>query len=249
MGQGAADGGAERDRRRRADSRSCRQAGRLERRHRSRTRAPRHVRIAVARRGRHDPDSQADALAVVTAATPTSSACSPTPPRTRKPCPRTGFCASTTSSACTSSSSATSSALTRKAITPNCADTENTRRDTLHCNTAALLTPNLQQVAKSDVESDDEVCKLAGLVLALAVQVRSPDGSLSRGNLSAHATIRHCSRNRSRSTLRGYRASTSGCSVSSCTRSSRCVARPVSTSNKALAHAYGCAGHEQGPPC
>ncbi|GJN87749.1 hypothetical protein Rhopal_000704-T1 [Rhodotorula paludigena] len=42
--------------------------------------------------------------------------------------------------------------------------------DTLQCNTAALLTPNLQQVAKNDVESDDEVCKLAGLVLALAVQ-------------------------------------------------------------------------------
>ncbi|GAA5984793.1 hypothetical protein JCM11641_002742 [Rhodosporidiobolus odoratus] len=42
--------------------------------------------------------------------------------------------------------------------------------DVLHSSTAALLTPNLQLVAKSAGGSDDEVCKLAGLVLALVVQ-------------------------------------------------------------------------------
>lgn len=47
-------------------------------------------------------------------------------------------------------------------------------RDVLHSSTAGLLTPNLQEVAKNADESDDEVCKLAGLVLALTVQVRQP---------------------------------------------------------------------------
>ncbi|TNY24172.1 hook-related protein family [Rhodotorula diobovata] len=43
--------------------------------------------------------------------------------------------------------------------------------DVLHSSTAALLTPNLQLVAKNDpADSDDEVCKLVGLVLALSVQ-------------------------------------------------------------------------------
>ncbi|GAA5840875.1 hypothetical protein JCM11251_007628 [Rhodosporidiobolus azoricus] len=42
--------------------------------------------------------------------------------------------------------------------------------DILHSSTAALHTPNLQQVAKAEEGSDDEVCKLAGLVLALVVQ-------------------------------------------------------------------------------
>ncbi|EMS23422.1 protein-nucleus import-related protein [Rhodotorula toruloides NP11] len=42
--------------------------------------------------------------------------------------------------------------------------------DVLHSSTAGLLTPNLQEVAKNADESDDEVCKLAGLVLALTVQ-------------------------------------------------------------------------------
>ncbi|BGP29212.1 hypothetical protein JCM10296v2_000950 [Rhodotorula toruloides] len=42
--------------------------------------------------------------------------------------------------------------------------------DVLHSSTTGLLTPNLQQVAKNEDESDDEVCKLAGLVLALTVQ-------------------------------------------------------------------------------
>ncbi|GAA6040131.1 hypothetical protein JCM8097_002041 [Rhodosporidiobolus ruineniae] len=42
--------------------------------------------------------------------------------------------------------------------------------DVLHSSTAALHTPNLQLVAKGEEESDDEVCKLAGLVLALVVQ-------------------------------------------------------------------------------
>ncbi|GAA5909448.1 hypothetical protein JCM6882_002647 [Rhodosporidiobolus microsporus] len=42
--------------------------------------------------------------------------------------------------------------------------------DVLHSSTAALHTPNLQQVAKGEEGSDDEVCKLAGLVLALVVQ-------------------------------------------------------------------------------
>ncbi|GAA5963914.1 hypothetical protein JCM21900_001145 [Sporobolomyces salmonicolor] len=42
--------------------------------------------------------------------------------------------------------------------------------DVLHSSTTALHTPNLQNVAKSEQGSDDEVCKLAGLVLALAVQ-------------------------------------------------------------------------------
>ncbi|GAA5846488.1 hypothetical protein JCM9279_006711 [Rhodotorula babjevae] len=43
--------------------------------------------------------------------------------------------------------------------------------DVLHSSTAALLTPNLQLVAKNDaLDSDDEVCKLVGLVLALSVQ-------------------------------------------------------------------------------
>ncbi|GEM12012.1 hypothetical protein Rt10032_c18g6029 [Rhodotorula toruloides] len=42
--------------------------------------------------------------------------------------------------------------------------------DVLHSSTAGLLTPNLQQVAKNEDDSDDEVCKLAGLVLALTVQ-------------------------------------------------------------------------------
>ncbi|GAA5892296.1 hypothetical protein JCM8208_001504 [Rhodotorula glutinis] len=43
--------------------------------------------------------------------------------------------------------------------------------DVLNSSTAALLTPNLQLVAKNDaLDSDDEVCKLVGLVLALSVQ-------------------------------------------------------------------------------
>jgi hypothetical protein len=52
-----------------------------------------------------------------------------------------------------------------------------TNRDVLHSSTAALHTPNLQLVAKGDDGSDDEVCKLAGLVLALVVQVRRSSSS------------------------------------------------------------------------
>lgn len=48
-----------------------------------------------------------------------------------------------------------------------------THREILRASTANLLTPNLRLVAKHDPrDSDDEVCKLIGLVLALTVQVR-----------------------------------------------------------------------------
>ncbi|EGU12783.1 hypothetical protein RTG_00801 [Rhodotorula toruloides ATCC 204091] len=53
-------------------------------------------------------------------------------------------------------------------------------RDVLHSSTAGLLTPNLQQVAKNEDESDDEVCKLAGLVLALSVQSDKKEQHITR---------------------------------------------------------------------
>ncbi|KAK4333566.1 HOOK protein-domain containing protein [Rhodotorula toruloides] len=52
--------------------------------------------------------------------------------------------------------------------------------DVLHSSTAGLLTPNLQQVAKNEDESDDEVCKLAGLVLALSVQSDKKEQHITR---------------------------------------------------------------------
>ncbi|GAA6024350.1 hypothetical protein JCM10207_003313 [Rhodosporidiobolus poonsookiae] len=52
--------------------------------------------------------------------------------------------------------------------------------DVLHSSTAALHTPNLQLVAKGDEGSDDEVCKLAGLVLALAVQSEHKQQHIAR---------------------------------------------------------------------
>ncbi|BGP45203.1 hypothetical protein JCM10450v2_001020 [Rhodotorula kratochvilovae] len=53
--------------------------------------------------------------------------------------------------------------------------------DVLHSSTAALLTPNLQLVAKNaTVDADDEVCKLAGLVLALSVQSPHKEQHITR---------------------------------------------------------------------
>jgi hypothetical protein len=45
--------------------------------------------------------------------------------------------------------------------------------DVLRSSTANLLAPNLQLIAKGEEGSDEEICRLAGLILALVVQVRS----------------------------------------------------------------------------
>lgn len=53
------------------------------------------------------------------------------------------------------------------------------RRDVLHASTTALPAPNLQLIAKGGEGSEEEICRLAGLILALVVQVSCFD--LGRG--------------------------------------------------------------------
>lgn len=78
-----------------------------------------------------------------------------------------------------------SAVTTREAQTDVLVSDTTTHRDVLRSSTADLLTPNLRLVAKNDPrESDDEVCKLTGLVLALAVQV-SAAASSSDANRSS----------------------------------------------------------------
>ena len=101
-----------------------------------------------------------------------------------------------------------------------------THREVLRASTANLLTPNLRLVAKHDPrESDDEVCKLIGLVLALTVQVRSvalryllATAALSQAKeqcTEIKPLLHHAhSHPRSRSTLPGSRNSTNGSSAS-----------------------------------
>lgn len=55
-------------------------------------------------------------------------------------------------------------------------------RDVLHATTVSLPAPNLQLIAKGGEGSDEEVCKLAGIVLALVVQVRSRATELCEGS-------------------------------------------------------------------
>lgn len=101
-----------------------------------------------------------------------------------------------------------------------------TYREILRASTANLLTPNLRLVAKHDPrESDDEVCKLIGLVLALTVQVRRvalryllTTAALSQAKeqgTEINPVLREAhSHPRSRSTLPGFRDSTNGSSAS-----------------------------------
>lgn len=98
------------------------------------------------------------------------------------------------------------------------------RRDVLHASTTAIPAPNLQLIAKGGEGSDQEICRLAGIVLALVVQVSLgviPAQPL-RG-LGLNFTFLAASRIIGSSMSSGYRVSTSGFSVRLCGALSRSV--------------------------
>lgn len=78
----------------------------------------------------------------------------------------------------------------------------------LHTSTNTLPAPNLQLIAKGDLGSEDETCRLAGLILALVVQVSDGLHSLSVACGTDLSFL--CSRINGNSMSSGYKVSRNG---------------------------------------